>query len=127
MMDFKNNTNWIWLHATDLNPEHPIFKQAGEYDAILFIWDEAHFASQFYSKKRLFFIWQCLQDFKDLPLIVIKGETDLVLKRLYKDNPNTVIFSPENPNKDFSRWDFVESLSQEQLVEYDKNMPFFLF
>jgi len=123
-MDFSNNTTWIWLHSNDLNAQHPALKQIGHYDAILFIWDETHFAQQFYSKQRLFFIWQCLQDFKELPLIVIKGETDLILKRLYKDNPETVIYTPENSNISFSRWPFVKSLSQEQLITFDKKLPF---
>lgn len=123
-MDFSNNTTWVWLHANDLNAQHDVLQQAGDYDAILFIWDEAHFAQQFYSKQRLFFIWQCLQDFKDLPLIVIKGETDLILKRLYKDNADTVIFTPDNPNMSFSRWPYVHSLSQEQLITFDKKLPF---
>lgn len=123
-MNLSDNTTWIWLHANDLNPNHPVFHQAGDYDAILFVWDEANFASQFYSRQRLFFIWQCLQDFKHLPLVVIKGETDLVLKKLYKDNPETVIFTPENANIGFSRWDFVKSLGKEQLITYDSKLPF---
>lgn len=123
-MNFAENTNWVWLHSKDLNVNHPVLKQVNQYDAILFVWDETHFASQFYSKQRLFFIWQCLQDFKDMPLVVIKGETDLILKRLYKDNPNTVIYTPENPNVNFNRWDFVQSLNQEQLITYDDTLPF---
>ncbi len=123
-MNFSDNDHWIWLHSKDLNINHPVFKQVEHYDAILFIWDEAYFDSQFYSKQRLFFIWQCLQDFKDLPLIVIKGQTDDVLKRLYTDNPDTVIYTPENPNINFSLWNFVQSLNQKQLITYDKTLPF---
>ena len=101
-----------------------MFEQADQYDAILFVWDEAHFASQFYSKQRLYFIWQCLQDFKDLPLVVIKGETDLVLKKLFKDNPQTVIFTPESDNMSFSRWPFVKSLAKDQLIRFNQKLPF---
>jgi len=125
-MKLNEQKTWLWLHANDLNSAHEIVKE-NAFDSILFVWDEAHFASQYYSKQRLYFIWECLQDFKGLPMVVIKGETDLVLKKLYKESPETVIFTPENANMNFSRWPFVKSLSKQQLITFDKKLPFSFF
>ncbi|MDX1352380.1 MAG: hypothetical protein R3254_05155 [Thiomicrorhabdus sp.] len=118
---------WIWLHYNHLNPAHKIFEHVEDYDAVLFIWDESYFKSQFFSKQRLYFIWQCLTDFKAMNMVVIKGETDAVLKQIYREQPETQIFTPENPVIDYQRWRFVEPLQQSQLIVFDQTVPFGFF
>ncbi|WP_321322838.1 hypothetical protein [Thiomicrorhabdus sp.] len=118
---------WIWLHYNHLNPEHKIFEHVKDYDAVLFIWDEDYFNSQFFSKQRMYFIWQCLTDFKSKNMTVIKGETDAVLKQIYREQPNTQIFTPENPAFNYKRWKFVEPLKQNQFIVFDQNVPFGFF
>ena len=118
---------WVWLHYNQLNPGHDIFKHVADYEGILFIWDEAYFESQYFSKQGLFFIWQCLADFKSKNLHVIKGDTDTVLKALYKAKPQTQVFTPENPVFNYQRWQFVEPLKQNQFIVFDKTVPFGFF
>ena len=118
---------WVWLHYNQLNAGHDIFKHVADYDGVLFIWDEAYFESQFFSKQRLYFIWQCLSAFKSMNLHVIKGDTDAVLKALYKANPQTQVFTPQNPVFNYQRWQFVEPLKQNQFIVYDQTVPFGFF
>lgn len=118
---------WVWLHYNQLNSAHDIFKHVADYDAVLFIWDEAYFESQFFSTQRLYFIWQCLMDFKSMNLHVIKGDTDTVLKTLYSKSPHIQIFTPENPTFSYRRWQFVEPLKQNQFIVFDKSIPFGFF
>lgn len=117
----------VWLQANQLNPHHDIFSKVDDADGVLFIWDETLFEQGFFSKQRLYFIWQCLQDFKDRELLVIKGETHEVLMTLYKQHPDLKIFTPDNPSFNYDRWNFVHKLKQNQLVIYDGKMPFGFF
>lgn len=117
----------VWLQSNQLNPHHDIFNKVDDADAVLFIWDETLFEKGFFSKQRLYFIWQCLQDFKDRPMLVIKGETHEVLTNLYELHPQLKIVTPENPCFNYDRWRFVEKLKQNQLIIYDGKMPFGFF
>lgn len=126
MYDFKIN-KWVWLHYNQLNADHDIFKHVPDYEGVLFIWDEAYFESLLFSKQRLYFIWQCLADFKSKNLHVIKGDTNAVLNALYKHNAQTQVFTPENPVFNYQRWDFVEPLKQNQFIVFDKSIPFGFF
>lgn len=117
----------VWLQANQLNPHHDIFNKVDDANGVLFIWDETLFQQGFFSKQRLYFMWQCLQDFKSHNLIVIKGETHQVLTTLYESHPHLKIVTPENPCFNYDRWRFVEKLKQNQLVIYDSKMPFGFF
>lgn len=118
---------WVWLHYNQLNPEHDIFQQVTDYEAVLFIWDEAYFEDLFFSKQRLYFIWQCLTDFQHRNLHVIKGDTNAVLEALYKHNPHTQVFTPVNPVLNDQCWSFVEQLKQNQFIVFDQSIPFGFF
>jgi len=118
---------WIWLHYNHLNANHQIFEHVKDYDAVLFIWDEVYFKSLLFSKQRMYFIWQCLMDFKSKNITVIKGETDAVLNQIYREQPCTQIFTPENPVFNYKRWEFVKPLKQNQFIVFDQKVPFCFF
>lgn len=60
----KNIDTLIWLPPTQLNANHSVYSEISDRAGTLFIWDDAYFKTMGFSIKRLYFIWQCLQDFK---------------------------------------------------------------
>lgn len=82
----------IWIHEDALRLDHPVFERAGDAAEAVFIWDPAYFQSEGYSRKRLTFIYECLQD---LNLTLYHGNTAQILSALADDRP---IFMAETPN-----------------------------
>ncbi|BCN94338.1 hypothetical protein THMIRHAM_21230 [Thiomicrorhabdus immobilis] len=123
----KNIDTLVWLTASQLNANHPVYEQIDGRVATLFIWDDEQFQKMGFSIKRQYFIWQCLQDFKKRNLMVIKGETDHVLKSIYQKTPKIKIITPEDKRLDYSRWSFINRLNQPQFLVYQGKIPYGFF
>lgn len=59
--------------------------------------------------------------------MVIKGETNHVLKSIYKNNPNLKIITPEDRRLDYSQWKFIKRIPQSQFFVYQGKVPFGFF
>ena len=123
----KDIDTLIWLPPTQLNANHSVYDTVDDRVGTLFIWDDAYFSSMGFSTKRLYFIWQCLQDFRKQNLMVIKGDTDHVLKSIYERTPNIKIVTPDDKRLDYSNWDFIKRIPQSQFFIYQGKMPFGFF
>ncbi|WP_038126695.1 hypothetical protein [Thiomicrorhabdus sp. Milos-T2] len=123
----RNMDTLVWLAPSQLNANHPIYQEIDGRVGTLFIWDEAYFEKMGFSIKRQYFIWQCLQDFKKRNLMVIKGETDQVLKAIYQRSPDIKIVTPEDRRLDYSRWSFIDKIKQPQFLVYQGKVPFGFF
>jgi deoxyribodipyrimidine photolyase-like uncharacterized protein len=118
----------IWLPADQLNVNHKIFSEVADYDQVLFIWDDAIFKRHFFSKQRLYFVWQCLQDFNQQKLMVIKGGTADVLKALSSKNPAVKIFTPKSHYlTELENVNSVIEIDQPDFIVYDQHIPFGFF
>lgn len=93
-MSIADSPPIIWVHEDALGLDQPVFEQAGEGAARIFIWDEAYFKGQGYSLKRLVFIYECLLDIPKL--ILYKGDTRTVLAQLTRGRKLFVAATP-NP------------------------------
>jgi len=123
----KNIDTLIWLPPTQLNVNHAVYDTVDDRVATLFIWDDDYFKNMGFSIKRLYFIWECLQDFKKQNLMVIKGETNHVLTSIYEKTPHIKIVTPDDKRLDYSNWDFIKRIPQSQFFIYQGKMPFGFF
>lgn len=87
-------TTLVWVHEDMMRAGHPALHQNPAAPAY-FIWDTAYFAAADYSLKRQVFLYECLCD---MPLEIIVGDTQNVLRQLAAHHGATQIITGKTPN-----------------------------
>lgn len=112
-----DSTSIIWVHEDALGLGHPVFTQAGDGAARVFVWDEAYFKAQGYSLKRLVFIYECLLDIPKL--ILYKGDTRTILAQLARGRN---LFVASTPNPEFQH--IIKVVSENCHATLISSLPF---
>lgn len=113
---------WLWLPPTALGTQHSIYEQVGDYDATLFIWDEAEFDRRGYSKKRKALIFKALENLTDKNLHIVQGESIAVLSAILNSQKGAEVVTLEDTNQPI-QMPGLTVIPRTFLVKYPGKMP----
>lgn len=85
----------IWLHEDCLRNDCPARHAAGANAHAIHVWDDAYLRRQYYSFKRLVFLYENLCS---LDVTIYAGDTHDTLRHYINEHHITTLFVPSTPN-----------------------------